>query len=417
MALNMTAPTAKLAMALCLPAILAACTTISDPVSGVMAIQPQVINRYDENRYSGEILPANQSRAFIDPSNIREDAPVEYTVVRGDTLWDIAGRYLNEPWKWSEIWEANPQIQNPHLIYPGDRVELEYINGRASILLTQGGISATGEPGMAGANEPMKFDENGNPTPMFTNSRIRVSPTIRYESLDEAIPTIPGDSIQQFLVHPLVVGAETLSQAPYVVANDENRLVVAKGSNVYVRGQMNNRQTDYGIYRKSNELRDTVNGRLYGYELTHVADAKLQNLGDPSTLTITDNKMETITGDILLASSKGSVTHQYVPRIPELKGEGRIISLVNAISQSGRDQVIVLNMGTSSNIKEGDVLAIETRGKMIKDDQAKPGYDRVSLPNQRTGVVMVFKTFDEVSYALVMESTRPVRKDDIITGI
>lgn len=418
MASNKTVQIAKLAMAFSLPVLLAACSTL-EPPARVLASQPQIVDRFDQTGFTGEILPSNQSRVFIDPSNIREDAPIEYRVVKGDTLWDISGRYLNEPWKWTEIWESNPQIENPHLIYPGDTVELQYIDGRPSILLTQAGVASDGEPTLSGAgvNVPLTFDENGNPVPTYSNSRVRLSPTIRHESLDEAIPTIPGDSIQQFLVHPLVIDANALAQAPYIVANDDGRLIVSAGTRVYARGQMNNGQTDYGIYRKSDELLDPITGRLLGHEITHVADAKLLNLGDPSTLMITHNKMEALAGDILLSSSQGNIVHQYIPRIPALSGEGRIISLVNAISQSGRSQVVVLNIGKESNIQAGDVLAIETTGKQVTDKRAGLGHKKVKMPNLRTGVVMVFKTFDKVSYALVMESTRPVRKNDIITGI
>lgn len=415
MALHTAVHTAKLALAVSLAALISACaSTGSEPL---MATRPDLEDRFGKTRLQATGFSDNIARAYIDPAQLRPDAPVNYTIIKGDTLWDIAGRYLNKPWQWTSIWEANPGIQNPNLIYPGDKLELEYIDGLPTILFSQNGIASVGEPQVGAANAPPALDENGNPVAIYANSRARVSPVIREKSLDAAIPTIAGDAIQQFLIHPLVVSLDTLETAPYVVANFENRLVSSVGSQIYVRGEMNRHQTNYGIYRKSEQLRDPDTDELLGYEITHVADAKLLNLGDPSTLMITSNKIETITGDILLSSSLSDATHQYFPRMPRLNREGRIISLFNAISQTGRNQVVVLNIGKSGNIKNGDVLAIETHGRQVIDKVADSGPENVKLPNVRTGVVMVFKTFDKVSYALVMESTRPVRVNDLITGI
>ena len=246
---------------------------------------------------------------------------------------------------------------------------------------------------------------------------MKLSPRIRSESLDNAIPTIAGDSIAPFLVHPRVVDSASLASAPYVIANDDNRLIASIGSKIYVRGQINRNQTNYSVFRKNKALIDPVNGANLGFEVTHVADAKLLSVGDPSTLGLTSNKMETIAGDILLPLNTDPTLHSYVPRLPELRGEARIVSLVNAIARTGRDQVVVLNMGNNSNIQPGDVLAVETRGRTAIDETSGRRREHVKLPNQRTGVLMVFKTFDKVSYALVMESTRPIEVNDIVTGI
>jgi hypothetical protein len=416
MALNKTVDFAKLALAVSLLALMSACASKSH--EPLMASSPDLVDRFGQNGLEADGFSDNIARAYIDPALLKTDAPVDYTIIRGDTLWDISGRYLNKPWMWTSIWEANPQIRDPNLIYPGDKLELEYIDGLPTILFSQNSIDTGGrKPIFSSTNASHALNEHGNPIAIYSNSRVKLSPVIRSESLDAAVPTIPGDSIQQFLIHPLVVDSETLETTPYVVANHENRLISSIGSQIYARGQMNRQQTNYGIYRKSDELRDPRTGILLGHEITHVADAKLLNFGDPSTLMIVSNKMETKSGDILLGSTMGEATHQYVPRMPKLNGEGRIISLFNAISQSGRDQVVVLNVGKSGNIKKGDVLAIESNGKHVIDKYAKSGLSHIKLPNVRTGVVMVFKTFEKVSYALVMESTRPVLVNDIITGI
>ncbi len=410
MAPTMTAPTVRLTLAVCLSSLLTACASTDAPSAYVLAPPAAQINdRFSED---GLNSPAPQytsaePRVYLSEDKLEADAPETYTVVRGDTLWDISDRFLKQPWLWPEIWSYNPQIKNPHLIYPGDELALEYVDGKPSLVLTRKGERRN-------STEPVILDADGN---QLSGDRVRLYPRIRSESLDSAIPTISGDSIQQFLVHPRVVDASVIENAPYVVGNYDSRLISAVGHKVFVRGNLNRDQTSYGIFRRSKELRDPVNNALLGYEVTHVADARLLSTGDPSAIAITRNKMETMDGDILLPTHEGSIPHTYEPRLPALQGEGRIVSLVNAISQTGRDQVIVLNMGTDSSIKEGDVLAIETRGKTIIDPKGVGGHEKVDLPNQRTGVVMVFKTFDKVSYALVMESTHPVMVNDIVTGI
>lgn len=418
MALNMTVPTAHLALAVSLSALLAACSIGHTPSAMVLDVPAKANDRFDKSGLSSKEYTAVIPRAYIDSEQLDENAPKTYTVVRGDTLWDISDRFLKQPWMWTEIWGYNPQIYNPHLIYPGDKLALEYVNGQPTLVLTRNGKTIPGNqvgPRLGAAN-PTILDADGNPLAQ-PGQRTRLSPRIRSESLDDAIPTIPRDAIQQFLVQPRVVDSGTLESAPYVVGNVDNRLASAVGHQVYVRGRLNRDQTSYGVFRRNKALRDPVSNAILGFEITHVSDAKLLNVGDPSTLMITSNKMETSKGDILLANDDTSASHMFVPRLPELRGDARIVSLVNAITQTGRNQVVVLNIGTSSNIQEGDVFAIETRGQSIVDQRGRGSYERVQMPNTRTGVVMVFRTFDKVSYALVMESTRPVMINDIITGI
>ena len=412
----MTVTAARLTLAISLCVLSAACSTGQGPSAMVFddtSDTAQANDRFSaDGAYTGGTATA-VSRTYINTDDLETNAPDAYTVVRGDTLWDISDRFLKEPWRWTEIWSYNPQIYNPHLIYPGDMLALEYVNGKPTLTLTRDGktVTGSGEPGLGAAN-PAQRDENGNPI-----SRIKLSPRVRSESLDEAIPMISAESIKQFLIHPRVVNEQTIAQAPYVVANYDGRLISSIGSHIYVRGQVSRGQTSYGVFRPSKRLSDPVNGSNLGHELLHVADATLLNIGDPSTLMITSNKMETIEGDIILPIHQDVTPHTFVPRLPELRGDGRIVSLIDAISQSGRNQVVVLNMGQQSNIQEGDVLAIETRGRSVVDRRGVGRWEHVTLPNTRTGVLMVFKTFDKVSYALVMESTRPVLINDFITGI
>ncbi len=400
-AIQAAIPAARVALVLSLSTLMAACSLGKE--TELIAVDASnsatAENRFSEdNEYTVAVPRDPIQNSAVDPN-----APNKYTVVRGDTLWDISDRFLKEAWLWPQLWDYNPQIQNPHLIFPGDEISLEYVNGQPRLVIDRDGkrISQSG------------LDGNGNRL-----DAERLSPRIRYESLDDAIPMIPGDAIASFLVHPRVVALEEINNAPYVVGNYDGRLISAIGHQIYVRGKLNREQPQYAVFRKSKKLTDPVTKKTLGYEVQHVSDVKLMHLGDPSTLMVTSNKMETIAGDILLATSDDSVTASYETRMPSLGGgEGRVVSLVNSISQSGRDQVVVLNLGKKNKIKPGDVLAIETRGHNFIDTRGKRNYEEIRMPNTRTGVVMVFKTFDDVSYALVMESTLPVRVNDGVTGI
>lgn len=337
---------------------------------------------------------------------IRDDRPQTYTVVKGDTLWDISGKFLHKPWLWPEIWDVNPQIENPHLIYPGDEVSLRYINGKPTMVVSRDGTV------IAGASA-----DDANAMPAHENGVARLSPQIRESSLSGAIPMIPGDAIQQFLVYPRVVEADELSNSPYVIGDFEGRLASASGQQIYARGDLDNEQSEYGIFRQSKVLKDPDSNELLGFEVTHVADATLLEMGDPATMVIQSANIETLAGDRLLPQNQNYVVHNYMPRVPQIDGEGKIISLFNAISQSGRNQVVVLNMGDREGVRIGDVMAIEHRGGRIKDRFSGKAHDFVNVPNTRIGVLMVFRTFEKVSYGLIMESTRPIHLNDVVAGI
>ncbi len=394
--------------------VMAGCSTMDmfDDDQRLGAGNPVVVDRFtaqtpdvavgNHSDYTTSIPQLGQATAGSGGIAIRDDNPGIYTVVRGDTLWDISARFLTDAWEWPKVWKANPGIKNPHLIYPGDQIALRYdADGIPSLVVSRNGQEISDNEVYSGIGGAEKL-----------------SPRVREESLEEAIPTIPGDAIRQFLAYPRVVSARQLAQAPYVIGNDEGRLTSAMGHEIYARGNIDPAQQGYAIFRKNKALRDPVSNELLGHEITHVASAKLRQIGDPATLVITNNKMETISGDRLMQPSSGFAQHTYIPRTPAIQGgEGRIVSLVDALSQSGRNQIVVLNLGDESGVRVGDVLAVERRGGMIKDRHSKRKHTKVAIPNTRTGVVMVFQTFDKVSYALVMESTRPINRNDIVTEI
>ena len=403
----------RVLIAATLTALVTACGS-SNINGGPSVIKPdsvQAADRFGSGHSAGADLNYNGifPTAVVPDGELNPNAPSSYEVVKGDTLWDISGRFLNSAWLWPQIWDYNPQIQNPHLIYPGDTISMRYVNGRPSLTLSRDGENIASGVGSAGGVGGVGSANSGN--------ALRVSPRIRVESLANAVPTIPADAIQQFLIRPNVVTAAQLRKAPYVVGNVDNRLISSLGQQIYVRGTVDHSQTKFGIFRKTNQLKDPKTGKFLGFEVVHVAEAKLLNVGDPSTMVITENSRETISGDLLLPSANDGIVHTYTPRLPALNGEGRVVSLVDAITQSGRDQIIVINMGKKAGIEVGDVLAIESRGETLIDRHGRRNFDRVQMPNQRTGVLMVFQTFDDVSYALVMESNRPVKKNDVIAGI
>ena len=394
-------PAARVALMLSLSTLVAACSLgkETDLVAVDVNAATTAENRFGEDSEYTVAVP----RDPVQPASIDPNAPDGYTVVKGDTLWDISDRFLKKAWLWPQLWDYNPQIKNPHLIFPGDKIGLEYVNGQPRIVIERDGKRVS-QSGVGSNGESMGTE--------------RLSPRIRSESLDDAIPMIAGDAIASFLVHPRVVPMEVIKNAPYVVGNYDGRLISAIGHQVYVRGKLNREQPQYAVFRKSKKLVDPGTNKTLGYEVQHVSDVKLMHLGDPSTLMVTSNKMETIAGDFLLATNDDGIHANYETRMPSLgNGEGRVVSLVNSISQSGRDQVIVLNLGKKNMIKPGDVLAIESRGGKFVDTRGKRGYEQIDMPSTRTGVVMVFKTFDDVSYALVMESTLPIRVNDGVTGI
>jgi len=384
----------RLLLSLAAAAIIGGCSGTPDRGVSVENRDVSVENRFsDPNQLNYTTSVPRLGYA----NEVREDSPESYTVVKGDTLWDISGKFLKSPWLWPQIWEYNPSIENPHLIYPGDKIALEYVDGELKLIVSRNGQRLTGRSTSAGGPSN------------------KLSPRIRAESLADAIPTIPGDAISQFLIYPRVVTAEQLASAPYVIGNYEGRLTSAAGHQIYARGNINPNQSTYGVFRRSKTLRDPVTRELLGYEVMHVSTAKLLQHDDPSTLLITSNKMETLADDRLMSNAEISTAHSYIPRLPKIEGEGRIISLVDAIAQSGRNQIVVLNLGERSGVQVGDVMAIERRGGTILDRYRKR--ERVDMPHTRTGVLMVFQTFDKVSYALVMESTRPIHINDIVTDL
>ncbi|MBU1190884.1 MAG: LysM peptidoglycan-binding domain-containing protein [Gammaproteobacteria bacterium] len=325
--------------------------------------------------------------ALADEIALNPNHPESYVVVKGDTLWDISGRFLREPWLWPEIWQVNPQIENPHLIYPGDLISLVYVDGKPQLRLQRG----------------------GHPT-------IKLSPTAREERLDRAIPTIPIDAIKQFLTQPLIVEEGELEAAPYVVESADEHLIAGAGDRVYVRGITDTTQGRYGVYHPGDELLDPDTKELLGIEAIYLGDATVERFGDPSTLSLDRTTREIGIGDRVKPVSSDEIHASFLPHPPATETKGRIISVYDGVTQIGRYQIVTINRGAREGMEVGHVLRVHQAGQEVKDTVTPSAYDKVTLPDEDAGLLMLFRIFDKVSYGLVMEATRPIHVLDYVTN-
>lgn len=322
--------------------------------------------------------------AFAANDMLRENHPDRYVVVEGDTLWDISARFLRDPWLWPEIWYANPEIKNPHLIYPGDIITLVYIDG-----------------------EPRLRVERGMPT-------IKLSPQARETRLDKAIPTIPLDAIRPFLTEPRVTTEAALAAAPYIVQSAGEHLVVGAGDRIYVRAIDDATPSRYAVVRKGEIYVDPLTGENLGVEAMYVGDARLQKTGDPATLLLTRSNREALIGDRLLPAAGDAYDTNFMPRAPDHGIEGQILSVIDGVNQIGRYQIVVINRGEREGLQPGHVLAVYQRGEVVPDQVSEDRRDVVKLPDERAGLLMVFRTFEKVSYALVMRASTNMHVADVV---
>lgn len=345
-------------------------------------------------------------------AELSSTAPDTYVVKRGDTLWGISGMYLQRPWRWPELWGMNLQsIPNPHLIFPGQTLYLEKVDGYARLRTTPSGS--------AGSTET-----------------VRVSPRTRSDSLaGTALPTLQPHLIEPFLVEPLVVDELTLTQAPRLVATTEERVLMASGDRAYVLGPQGNPLVlapgvprDYRVFRNAIPMKDPATGEILGYEAQYVGRAELvRSQGTeespdgkggttveivPATVDLTGAKEEMRAGDRLLpAPPRGYVS--YTPRAPQAPVDARVVSIYGsaAVHYAAQNQVVAINRGARDGIEAGHVLTVLTKGERVKDltDDKRTV---IRLPSENNGVAMVFRTFDRVSYALILQVQEGVRVGD-----
>lgn len=315
---------------------------------------------------------------------LNPEHPDRYVVVKGDTLWDISSMFLRDPWLWPEVWYVNPQIANPHLIYPGDILTLVYVDGKPQLQMTR-----------------------GYPT-------VNLSPQIREESLDKAIPTIPIDSIKQFLTRSIVVGEGELDSAPYVVQSADEHVVTGAGDRVYVRGIEGENEPLFDIFEPGPAYIDPDSDELLGYQALYVGNGPVQQFGDPATLLLAETTREVRVGDRLLPMKRtGFVTH-FQPHAAPPGTDGRIMSVIDGVTEIGQYDVVAINRGTREGMETGHVLKIYQAGKVINDEISGKRNDRVKLPDEEAGILMVFSVFEKVSLGLVIEAHRAIHIDDIV---
>jgi LysM repeat protein len=320
------------------------------------------------------------------PLTFKPDAPERYTVVPGDTLWSIAERYTDSPWRWNELWNRNKDdIKNPHRIYPGNVIVLDRSKGELAV----------------------------------SADTVRLSPQIRAESTaSTAVPSIPPSIIEPFLTRPLVVEPDGLDKAPTIIAAEDNRVIMAAGARVFVRGIGNSKEPVWFLYRRGKALNDPDTKTVLGYEANYLGTAQVVRDGEPAVVLITSVTQEVSIGDKLVAAGKPEVP-TYAPRAPSTQVQGRVISIYGGgarLGEAGNRSVITINRGKSQGVEVGNVLALLRPGATVADASRTrdSGTAPLTLPNERYGLAFVFRVFDRVSYALVMNITKPVNTQDLV---
>lgn len=335
---------------------------------------------------------------------LRNGHPETYVVKKGDTLWDISGVFLNEPWLWPEIWHVNPQVENPHLIYPGDLLTLAFCDGKPCLKRT-------------------------------VSRNVKLSPNVRATANEHVIPPIPLDVIRPFLSRPRVVGPEEMELAPYVISSQDEHLIAGADNKVYVRGlDENDARSRYTVFRSGEVYRDLVDGEepelgsdegeILGYEALYLAEVEMTQMGDPASALVTRSSREILVGDRLMPE-EDPIDEAFIPHPPAGDVNGRIISVVDGVSQIGQYQIAVLNLGAIQGMEPGHVLAIHEKGRYVRDtiaptfrqeggEGSNKAFEVVELPEERIGELMVFRVFDKVSYALVMRTERPAHIYDAV---
>jgi len=325
------------------------------------------------------------------------ESPQTYIVQEGDTLWDISSIFLRDPWYWPEIWYKNPQVQNPHLIFPGDELAIVYIGGQKRIQISQRG-------------EDGKILAGGDGLQI-----VKISPRVRSQSIDASIPSIPIESIRHLLERPLVIDKDELDKSAYVISSVDSHLINSTNDKLYVRkldtSAGNGR---FQIYRPNRPLVDPVTGELLGYEAIYIGETKLLLRGDPASVRITSSVREILRDDRLLPIDLTNFERDFFPSPPVTDVSGRIISLLNGITQIGQYQTVAINLGARDGVETGNILNIKRIGEIIPDRMEPDPTFRVKLPDEKIGTAMIIRAFDKLSYALVMTSDSPISIRDYV---
>ncbi len=373
------------------------------------------------------VAPAIAQDVALNPNH-----PKTYTVRSGDTLWEIAARFLREPWRWPDVWRANPGVKNPNRIYPGDVLTLTYENGRPRIRSQR---TADG----------MRV--------------VKLTPRVRVVELDQAIPTIPVNELAPFLTRPVVTDAKRIDKAPYVVGFPERHLLAGVGSRFFVRAIMDASTDRFDVLRPGRDLRDPETNENLGYLATFVAAARLERTGDPATLVVTQSEIEVEAGDRVRPATQGTALRSFVPHLPPRGTQGTIIAVLNGVSQIGQYDAVAINLGERDGIEIGHVFEVFKGGTEERDEvgsrragwnwrnespadytfwygdwepdgwrrdwpdrnEPLPLHRRAErqsstyiVPDSKSGILMIFRTFKKVSFGIVMSASRPLHIEETV---
>lgn len=334
--------------------------------------------------FSALMTLATLNVAHADVLQLKEDYPERYVVQKGDTLWDISGRFLKNPWEWPEIWNYNQQIKNPHLIFPGDVLTLVWVNGRPQIQVNRGKTSET----------------------------IKLSPYVRKTPIDSAITTIPLEAIRPFLESAEFVDKDTLKTSAYIVAAADDRVLMGKGSKIYGRGEFLEGVKEYGVYRVGKKYKHPRTKEKLGTQVKKIGEARLMSLdGEFANLMTEEATTGLLKGDILLPMQDGSLQAFFQPRPVVKPVEASIMEVVGGVFNAGKLDVVMLDIGKNDDIDAGSVFGVYKDGIRVVDPKTNR---RVTLPAELGGNLMVFRSFDSVSYALILSAAVPLNVGDAL---
>lgn len=337
------------------------------------------------------------SPAQAAPCAFRPNAPDQHVVVKGDTLWDISGTFLQNPWCWPQVWGMNrDEIRNPHWIYPGQVIYFDRARGRLS-------LNRPGSDGGDGSNLPI----------------TKLSPQLRTDSLDrDAIQAIPAGQIEPYLTQPLVVEANELAASPRIVAAQENRVYLGTGDRVYVVGRLNGVR-NFQVFRPGGALRDPQTRKVLAHEATYLGSVTLETEAKPGVdahaFRVTETRQEIGVGDLLVPLPLPPVRN-YMPHAPLQPVDARVMSIHSGVTHAGQSQVVTVNRGALDGLDVGSVLELYHLGKTVADPARKGIFrhkERIKLPDEQYGSLFIFRVFKNVSYGLIMQVTAPVEVGDV----
>lgn len=314
-----------------------------------------------------------------DPLQLVDNPPDRHAVVKGDTLWDISGKFLKQPWRWPEIWQMNrDQIKNPHLIYPGDVVLLDMTSGSPRLRLGKKVGAGTG----------------------------KLQPTVYSKPVQQVVPSIPPSAIEPFISQPLVIEDSELNTGVKIVAMQEDRMLVGTGDSFYASGIPDAAVEKWHVFRKGKPLKDPATGKILAYEAFFLGNARLLKPGEPAQLRVSLAKEEIARGDRLVPAPEPEII-SYVPHRPEQDVSARVLGIYGGLREGGANSVVALNVGKNDGMEIGHVVALyRKRVSLDVDDSGRR--TETPVPDERYGLAFVFRVFNGISYALVVESSKAV---------